>query len=46
MFVKLRGMPREVTKEMVKEFFGDIETEEDNIHIEIRLGRKTGVGLV
>ena len=44
--IKLRGMPRNITKEMVKEFFGDIETEEDNIHLEIRLGRKTGLGLV
>lgn len=28
------------------EFFGDIEVEEDNIHLEQRFGRKTGVGLV
>ena len=28
------------------EFFGDIEVEEDNIHLEQRFGRKTGTGLV
>ena len=45
-FVKLRGMPREVTKETIKEFFGDIELDDDNIHIEMKSGRKTGVALV
>ena len=28
------------------EFFGDIEVEEENIHLEQRFGRKTGTGLV
>jgi RNA recognition motif-containing protein len=30
----------------VIEFFGDIEVDEDNIHLEQRFGRKTGTGLV
>ena len=28
------------------EFFGDIEVQEENIHLEQRFGRKSGVGLV
>ena len=44
--VKLRGMPRDITKEQVIEFFGDIEIDEDAIHLEIKFGRRTGLGLV
>ena len=35
-YVKLRGMPRDVTEDQVKEFFGDFELEDDAITIEMR----------
>ena len=44
--VKLRGLPREVTKQDLLDFFADYNLTEDQVHIEMRFGRKTGWGLV
>lgn len=44
--VQLRGMPREVTLQDIKDFFGDFDVNDDDVHIEMRMGRKTGFALV
>lgn len=44
--VRLRGLPRDVQQSDVKEFFADFDVNDDNIHIEMRFGNRTGWGLV
>jgi len=46
--VKLRGLPPSATKQTLVEFFGsaDITVTEEDCHIELRSGRKTGWALV
>jgi len=44
--VKLRGLAPSTTKADILEFFSDFGIQEDNCHIEIRSGRKTGWGMV
>lgn len=44
--VRLRGLPRDVDKAKIKEFFDGFELDDEAIHIEQRFGRKNGWALV
>ena len=44
--VKLRGLPHACTKQDLLDFFKDYNLTEDQVHMEMRFGRKTGWGFV
>lgn len=44
--VRLRGCPRDVTEEQIREFFAGFDLGDDAVHIAMRFGRKDGWALV